>query len=299
MKFGLPLFGLSPRYYPAIARCAEEHGFESVWVPEHLVLPATLPSTYLYASDGAPPITADTPLYDPWVLLGAVASTTESIRLATNVYILPLRHPLGTARSVLTVDRLSGGRVTLGAGVGWLEEEFVAAGQDFHNRGRRTDEIIEILRRLWSEDKVEHHGAFYDFGPVTFAPRALARPHIPIEIGGRSPRALRRAGRLGDGWVEIGADDLDDFAGMLAVVNAARTEAGRLDDPFEVTCSIGRDVASAQRAAGLGATRVVVGPTAGEDGDRTRLTKERFVEWIEQFAHDVIANFDGPGAAAT
>jgi probable F420-dependent oxidoreductase len=180
VKFGMSMMGLSPRYYPEIAIGAEANGFESVWMPEHLMLPATMPPTYPYSETGYAAIDGDTPMYDPWVVMATVAARTTTIRLATNVYVVTLRHPFVTARSVATLDRVSGGRVTLGAGVGWLEEEFVNAGQSFHDRGRRMDEIIPILRRLWSEDVIEHHGEFYDFGPVKFQPKPLQVPNIPI-----------------------------------------------------------------------------------------------------------------------
>ena len=197
MKFGLPFFGLGPRHYARVGKAAEDHGFESVWMPEHLVFPAEMPPTYPYTETGMPPVTPDTPLFDAWVVLGGVATATERLRLATNVFILPLRHPLATARSVVTLDRLSGGRVTLGAGVGWLEEEFDQMGQYFANRGPRTDEIMGILRRLWTEDTIEHHGDFYDFGPVKFAPKTLQEPNIPIEIGGaRRPPCAGPAGSV-------------------------------------------------------------------------------------------------------
>jgi probable F420-dependent oxidoreductase len=192
VKFGMSMMGLSPRYYPEIALGAEANGFESVWMPEHLMLPASMPPTYPYSETGYAAIDGDTPMYDPWVVMATVAARTTTIRLATNVYVVPLRHPFVTARSVATLDRVSGGRVTLGAGVGWLEEEFVNAGQSFHDRGRRMDEIIPILRRLWSEDVIEHHGELYDFGPVKFQPKPLQKPNIPIHIGGHGGPALRR-----------------------------------------------------------------------------------------------------------
>ncbi|WP_067887929.1 LLM class F420-dependent oxidoreductase [Actinomadura chibensis] len=320
MKFGLPMYGLSPRHQPEAARVAEENGYESVWVPEHLVLPAELPSTYLYTADGRPPIEPRTPMYDPWVVLAAIAASTERIRLATNVYVLPLRHPVITARSVVTLDRVSGGRVTLGVGVGWLAEEFGAVGMSFHDRGDRTDEVIPLLRRLWSEETVEHKGRHYAFGPVAFEPKPVQRygagRGIPIEVGGTSPPALRRAGRLGDGWIEIGARDLDDVARMLAVVRAARAEAGRTDEPFEVTCSLPGDLDTVRRAAELGVTRVVAAPVRGHTGrsggrggssphndagrsggrggssphsDAGRATKEDVLDGIKRFADEVIA----------
>ncbi|TDB87451.1 LLM class F420-dependent oxidoreductase [Actinomadura sp. KC216] len=290
MRFGLPMYGLSPRYHPEAARLAEENGFESVWVPEHLVLPAELPATYLYTPDGRPPIEPRTPMYDPWVVLAAIAARTERIRLATNVYVLPLRHPITTARSVVTLDRVSGGRVTLGVGVGWLEEEFGIVGQSFRDRGSRTDEIIPLLRRLWSEGTVTHQGRHYAFGPVAFEPKPVQRRGggrgIPVEIGGTSPPALRRAGRLGDGWIEIGAKDLDDVARMLAVVRAAREEAGRAGEPFEVTCGVPADVDSVRRAEELGVTRVIASPVRGHTG---RITREDVLDGIKRFADEVIA----------
>jgi probable F420-dependent oxidoreductase len=176
MKFGLPMLGVSPRHYPAIAQVAEASGFESIWMPEHLVLPAEMPPTYPYSETGYSVMSPDTPMYDPWVVLASVASVTTTIRLATNIYVLTLRHPFMTARSVVTLDRISNGRVTLGAGVGWLEEEFTYTGLSFADRGRRMDEIVPLLRRLWTEDVIEHHGEFFDFGPVKFQPKSLKKP---------------------------------------------------------------------------------------------------------------------------
>ena len=285
MKFGLPLFGLGPGHYAGVAAIAEQHGFESVWMPEHLVLPAEMPDTYLYTETGRPPIVSETPTYDPWVVLGAVANTTETIRLATNVYILPLRHPIVTARQVVTLDRLSRGRVTLGIGVGWLEEEFDVMGESFHDRGRRTDEIMGLLRRLWSEEVIEHHGRAYDFGPIRFEPKPRQQPSIPIEVGGRSPAAIRRAARLGDGWIEIGAQDFDTLGALMADLVAERERGDRSSEPFEITCGLGRDVDSVRRCEDLGVTRVIVGPPV----TGARVSPEDVGDWIRRFGDDVIA----------
>ena len=285
MKFGLRFFGLSPRHYTAVGREAESCGFESVWMPEHLVFPAEMPATYPYSESGYPPVVPDTPLYDPWVVLASVAGATETIRLATNVFILPLRHPIATARSVVTLDRLSGGRVTLGAGVGWLEGEFEVVGQSFADRGRRMDEIMGILRALWTEDTVEHHGEFYDFGPVKFAPKAMQKPNIPIEIGGSSPAALRRAGRLGDGWIEIGSLDTADLGAKIETIRAHRREAGRSDLPFEITVGVAPEPAAVREAGDLGATRVVVG-AAPVNG---RVSVGDVTDFVKRFADEVIA----------
>ncbi len=285
MKIGLPLFGLSPRFYADVAQSAEANGFESVWMPEHLVFPATMPATYLYSESGTPPVDVRTPLYDPWVALAYVAHATTAIRLATNVYVLPLRHPIPVARAVVTLDRLSNGRVTLGIGVGWLEDEFLAVGQSFHDRGARTDAMIDVLRRLWSDDVVEEHGSHFDFGPVTFEPKPR-RGQIPIEVGGATPRALRRAGRLGDGWVEVGCATLDDVREKLDVVLAARRDSGRDGDAFEVTLSgrFGHHLDDVRRAADAGATRIIASPPL-----TTRMSPDVVVDFTKRYADEVIA----------
>ena len=265
MKFGATMMGLSPRYYAEVAAAAEEAGFESLWIPEHLVFPDDMAAQYLYSDSGLPPTPPQTPLYDPWVALGFIAAATSSIRLATHVYILPLRHPFITARSVVTLDRLSGGRVTLGIGVGWLEAEFRMLGEGWENRGKRTDEIIEILQRLWSEPVIEHHGDHYDFEPVRFEPKPLQRSGIPIEVGGASKPALRRAGRSCDGWIEIGSNGLEELVPMIETVQRHREEAGRLDRPFEYSTGTGVIAADGlaptraeiDEAASAGVTRLI------------------------------------------
>jgi probable F420-dependent oxidoreductase len=281
VKFGLSLSGLSPRHYPALAKEAEDLGFESVWIPDHLVFPEPMPCTYLYSDDGKPPISAATAVYDPWVLLGAMSSVTETIRFGTSVYVLPLRHPIVTARAVLTVDRISRGRVTLGAGVGWLKEEFGIVGLDPSNRGKRADEIIPLLRRLWTEEVVEHHGVCYDLPPVRFEPKPFQKP-IPIEIGGSSPRALRRAGTLGDGWIEIGSSSEDQLAARVRTVLAARAEAGRDQLPFIITAGIGLadGAGHVDRMAEIGVHRLVLRMPESLDRHEMSATLKRFVRHL-------------------
>ena len=282
--------GVSLRSYPEVAQILEQNGFESIWIPEHLVFPADMPPTYPYSDTGYPPVTSETPSYDPWVILSYLAGVTEKIRLATNIFILPLRHPLQTARSVVTVDRVSGGRVTLGIGVGWLEDEFDYMGLQFAERGKRTDAAISAIRRLWSEDVIEVHDEHFDFGPVRFNPKPLQKPSIPIEVGGASKAALRRAGALGDGWIEIGATDIEDFRAKLDVVEAARREAGRTG-AFEVTASAalaGSD-GNYKRLADAGATRVITAPRPRPT--ETRITPAEIADWAKKFADEVISQF--------
>lgn len=287
MKFGLPLFGVSPRHYADIAMAAEACGFESVWMPEHLVFPEVMPPTYLYSESGFPPVSPDTPLLDVWVALSYIAHATSTIRLATNVYVLPLRHPIEVARSVVTLDRLSGGRVTMGVGVGWLEDEFQAVGRSFSDRGKRADSMIPLLRRLWTEDVIEVHDEHFDFGPVKFQPKPIRR-HIPIEVGGTSKPALRRAGALGDGWIEIGSASLEEARERLAIINDARRQAGREGEPFEVTFGgqFGRDLDGVRRAQDAGATRLVLSPVS--DPHRP-VTPESIIEFCKRTADELIA----------
>jgi probable F420-dependent oxidoreductase len=282
MKFGTNIMGLSLRHFPAVAKAYEECGFESVWVPEHLVFPAEAPSTYPFSINGEPPFTPDTPTYDAWVLLTYIAAATERIRLGTSVYILPLRHPIQTARSVVTLDRVSNGRVTLGVGVGWLDVEFEYVGLSFDDRGRRADAAIDALRALWTEDVIEIHDEHFDFGPVKFQPKPLQKPSIPIEVGGVSMPALRRAGSRGDGWIEVGSQGVEDFRQKLDVVLEARAQAGRTG-AFEVTVfgDLAHDPSQYEALAEAGATRLVVDPRA-EFGPR--LDPDTVIDWATRFA---------------
>jgi len=294
VKFGVPLLGLGPRHYPAIAAAAEENGFESVFVPEHLLMPAEIPPSYPYSESGYSVMSAVTPLYDPWVVLASVTAVTKTIRLSTNIYVVPLRHPFVTARSIITLDRLSGGRVTLGGGVGWLQEEFDAIGLPFHQRGKMMDEIVPLLRRLWTDEVIEHHGTFFDFGPIRFEPKPLQKPCIPIELGGHSTAALERAGRLGDGWMEVGSGDFDTFTARRDIVLRARQDSPRADEPFLISSGLGTTLDRVKRCEELGVGRVIVGPRSDlrrEVKDQTRLSPEDFTEWCKRFADEVISKF--------
>lgn len=283
---GVPLKDLG-----AAAKAYEDSGFESLWVPEHLVFPAVIPPQYPYSASGYPSVNPKTPSYDPWVILAIAAAATKTIRLATNVYILPLRHPLQTARSVVTLDRVSDGRVTLGVGVGWLPDEFEYVRMTFHDRGKRSDATIKILRRLWSEEVIEVHDEHFSFGPVMFEPKPLQKPSIPIEVGGTSKAALRRAARLGDGWIEIGSRDFEDFTAKLSFVNGERKDAGREKEPFEVTVfgELAPGLDGFRRLRDAGATRILVGPPRVSNG---RITLQAVKDWARTFGSEVIARFD-------
>ena len=233
MKFGL-LFGSSvPANALEVARKADELGFDSIWVGHHILPPMRIPSTYPYAASGQPPFTPESPWYDPWVELSYLAAGTSRLRLGTSVFVLPMVDPFSTARAVATLDVVSGGRAVLGIGVGWMKDEFDVLGIDFKTRLSRTEETVRLLRLLWTEDRVEFRGRHFSVGPVTFNPKPVQRP-IPIHVGGDSDAALRRAARIGDGWIGVWYD-VDRAREHVARLRQLLGEEGRETVPFEIT----------------------------------------------------------------
>ena len=212
---------------------ADDLGFEAVWLGEHLIRPARFESAYPYSPTGSAQEVwpAETPLSDPWVALGHLAAMTSQIHLATGVYVLPMRNPFVTARAVATLHAVSAGRAIVGAGAGWNREEFEIIGESFEDRGARMDEIIGILRRLWSGEAFSHAGAFYRFDEVRLGP--AQDPPIPIVMGGHSPPALRRAGYLGDGWYSTATGTLAEMVEFRQRIEQARVGGGRAAQPFD------------------------------------------------------------------
>ena len=213
MHFGVDLGRCNPNRWLELSRAADELGFESVWLPEHLIFPETI----VGSPDGHAVVDPHTPLFDVFAMLGAIGAVTERIRLGTNVYNIGLRHPFVTARGAATVDIVSDGRFVFGIGASWLAAEWDAVGLDFATRGARVDESITICRRLWTEPVVEHAGDHFTFGPVVFEPKPV-QAHLPIHVGGDSDRALRRTAELGDGWITM----LQDEAHFAAAVERLR-----------------------------------------------------------------------------
>lgn len=291
MKFGYMMLGVPLRYQAQCAQRAEQRGFESAWVPEHLVMPEQMPAIYPYTADGKPGITPQTPLFDPWVEISFLAAHTSTLRFGTAVSVLPLRHPLVTARALVTLDRLSGGRVILGAGAGWLKDEFDAVNVPFKQRGKLMDEIIPLLRRLWTEEVISHDGPHYHIPPVRFEPKPVQKPCIPIEIGGSSPPALRRVAALGDGWVEPGSPDLDGLAENIRNIQEMRKDAGREHLPFEVTVianNIFNKPEDVRRASEIGITRIVVSPLNSPYSPLGKLKPEDYIDFVDRYADSVI-----------
>lgn len=259
MRFGVALGRLNPAFHLDATLAAERLGFESVWLPEHLVFPVDLSGSPFPGAEH-PPVPPETPVFDAFAYLSFLAGKTSRLRLGTHVYLLGLRHPFVAARAVQTLDHVSGGRALVGIGAGWLASEWRAAGLDFASRGRRLDEALAVCKRLWSEPVVEHRGDFFRFEPVRFEPKPVQRPWPPVHVGGESTAALRRAARHGDGW--IGLDHTPESAAeRVAQLRALREGAGSAARPFEV--SVGAAPGSAgevERFAAAGVDRLVVAP---------------------------------------
>ena len=236
---------------------ADELGFESIWFPEHLVLPVDMAGSP-FAGAEHPPVPPSTPVFDVFAYLAFLAGRTRQVRLGTHVYNLALRHPFVAARAVQTADVVSGGRIEVGVGAGWLRSEWEAAGLDFDTRGARLDEAIAVCTRLWTEDHVEFHGRFFDFPTVMFEPKPVQRPHPPVIVGGESPAAMRRAARH-DGWIGLNHTP-ESVRPALSTLEGLRTAAGATG-PFTVT--VGATVsgeADVDAFAAAGVDRLIVSP---------------------------------------
>jgi probable F420-dependent oxidoreductase len=267
MKFGLSLLRANYRHVVEIAQSAEELGFESVWLSEHLMLPAVSLDSDFPGADH-PPIDARFPVFDVGVMLSQIAAATSRIRLGTWVYLLPLRHPFVAARTFQTLDVVSGGRVEWGIGSGWLAGEFAAAEVDFASRARRLEEGLDICKRLWSEPEVAHSGEFYKFGPVAFEPKPVQRPWPPIHIGGEVDRALRRAAERGDGW--IGMEHTPASAAAAVAKLRGFAEAAGRTEALDITVAGGPitgvrdvpplDLAQVRAFEAAGVNRLIVSP---------------------------------------
>lgn len=259
MKFGVALGRLHPGFFVGCTLEAERLGYESVWLPEHLVL-TTQMSRSPHPGETHPPVPPETPVFDAFAYLGYLAGRTERIRLGTHVYNIGLRHPFTAARGVQTVDILSEGRLEFGIGASWLEEEWTATQLDFHTRGRRVDEAIEVCQLLWTNDASEYHGEFFSFEGVAFEPKCVQRPWPPILVGGESDAALRRAARLGDGWIGIHHTFASGEA-QITRLRALLTEQGRDSAGFQIV--LGGEITSRDDIARweeLGVTRLIVAP---------------------------------------
>jgi probable F420-dependent oxidoreductase len=279
LKLGVALGAAHTAFHLDIAQAADELGYESVWMPEHLVFPVDMAGSPYPGADH-PPVPPSTPVHDAFAWLCFLAGKTERVRLGTNVYLLGLRHPFVAARAVQTLDVVSGGRAEVGIGAGWLRSEWTAAGLDPATRGRRLDEALIVCKRLWADEVVEYHGAFFDFAPVMFEPKPIQRPWPPIHVGGESEAALRRAATHADGWLGL-FHTVDSVAEPIARLQALRREVELEGEPFVTTVGASvetpEDLEAFEKA---GVDRILVTPwkRSREAVDGLRALAERVLQ---------------------
>jgi len=246
---GLCTYGITPLEALELARAADELGFDALWLGEHVLHPAAYtsdhPSTGTRQHHSGPIVDDTTELTDPLALHASIAAVTERLKLGTAVYVTALRHPLHTARTTITLQELSGGRLLFGVGAGWLAEEFAALDVPFAGRFSRTDECVEILRKAWGGESFSHEGAHYRFDEVRSHPRPVA---VPVVYGGNGPRALARAARLGDAWISSGTPTFEEAVELVDVLRRHRVEAG---GNAEFPCYVRVEVTEATTAADL------------------------------------------------
>jgi probable F420-dependent oxidoreductase len=271
---------------PALARAADQHQWQAMSFSDHVVNPETITTPYPYTEDGSRRWQAFTDWPDPWVSIGALASITERLRFTNNVFVLPMRNPFLVAKAVGTAAILSQNRVTLTIGVGWSRDEYLLMQQDFHTRGKRCDEMITIMKKLWTGEMVQHQGQYYQFEPLEMNPAPTQS--IPIWVGGISDAALRRAARLGDGWLSD-LQSSQEICDCVAKIHAYRREYGRDHLPFEVMASPNDafEYNGYKKLEDQGVSHILTMPWHIYYGEQANLAEKQ--QAIARFADDVIS----------
>jgi probable F420-dependent oxidoreductase len=286
VKFVLSTSFSTVSHLTSIAPVADDHGWEAMSFSDHVVHPETISHAYPYTEDGSRRWGAFTDWPDPWVVIGALAAITKRLRFTTNIFVLPMRNPFFVAKAISTAAIISNNRVTPAFGVGWSADEFALMQQDFKTRGKRTDEMLEIMRLLWTGEMVEYHGEYYQFDRLEMNPAPTER--IPFWIGGISAPAMRRAARLADGWVT----DLQPSSEIIESIQRIRDwrkEFGRSDEPFEVmaTPNDAWDADGYRRLEDEGVTHILTMPWMFYHGETDDVQLK--IDGIKRFADDVIA----------
>jgi probable F420-dependent oxidoreductase len=272
VKFGTFITSMRAEKIASNLRQAEDAGFESAWIGEHLIMPVNSQSKYPYTPDGRFPAPLDVPFHDPMMTLTHAAAVTSRMRLATGIFVVPLRNPVTTAKSVASLDVLSNGRAIFGVGIGWFAEEFAAAGVGAHfpDRALRTREYLEIMKALWTQDDPVYEGKTFSIKSVRFNPKPVQKPYPPIVVGGTSELALKRAVRYGDGWYGI-ARSMDEARTLIGRLREFERSSGRAHQ-VEITLSLrtGHPLTAdeVRQLADLGVERTLAGlPLRAIDGD--------------------------------
>jgi probable F420-dependent oxidoreductase len=270
---------------PVLARKAEEFGFEGMALADHLVTFETQYQAYDYSGDAAVLWYPETHWPDPWVEIGALSQVTTTLKFMTTVYVLPMRDPFSAAKAIATAARLSNNRVVLGAGIGWQKSEFDLAGREFSDRGKRTDEMLDIIVKLMAGETVEYHGQFHVFPRLQMSP-GVTKP-VPILIGGRSPAAYKRAARF-EGWV--GAQyQVDEIPAIVAALKAERAALGKESEPFEIQLNLyDYSADTLKRVAEMGVTQIHKSAWLDENGRAGRMSVDDKIRDMERFAEAFI-----------
>jgi probable F420-dependent oxidoreductase len=288
MKFWQPVTWAETEQLCEIAKFAEACGFEGLMGADHALYPQTMAPDYPYSDTGLPPQTAEHEYPDMWTSFAAMAAVTTKIKFVCGVYVLPIRNPIEVAKQAATLAILSQGRFALGAGTGWMKEEFDAYEVPFSGRGKRMDEMLEIMQGLWAGEMFEYHGEHFDFPPIQVSPHS---PYpVPLYFGGTAKVALRRAARVGDGWIGAG-NAPKDVPGVIQQLQELRREYGRDHLPFDTLVGVYAvpDRLLFESLLDSGMTSGLNMPFAYALGTRSSLDDKK--KMMETFAEDVIRHF--------
>ncbi|MBI4561061.1 MAG: LLM class F420-dependent oxidoreductase [Candidatus Rokubacteria bacterium] len=251
MEFGchLPSFGpIATRHNVlTFAKRIEALGYDSLWASDHVILPYAIRSRYPYSETGQFPLPANANFLEPLTTLALAAGVTERVKLGTTILVLPHRHPVLAAKMLANLDHLSAGRVILGVGVGWMEEEITLLGAPYRERGAWSDEAIRIMRTCWSQERASYAGRFFRFDEIGCFPQPV-RKSIPIWVGGHTSRALRRVAELGDGW-HAAFPAPDKLASDLALLRDECRKVGRRFEDLAITLRVGVSIRSEKKPA--------------------------------------------------
>ncbi|WP_372797087.1 LLM class F420-dependent oxidoreductase [Litorivivens sp.] len=285
MKFVLSTSFSTVAHLTQLAPVADECGWEAMSFSDHVVHPEAIDTPYPYTKDGSRRWEAFTDWPDPFVMAGALATITKRLKFTNNIFVLPMRNPFLVAKAISTAAIVSNNRIIPAIGVGWSKDEFQLMQQDFHTRGKRADEMVEVMRLLWSGEMVEYEGKHYQFNKLEMNPAPTA--HIPIWVGGISDAAMKRAARLGDGWV-TDLQTSEEIIECINKVNGYRKEYGRDHLPFSVmaTPSDAFTVDGYKKLEDNGVTHILTMPWPFYHGETDDIDKK--IDGVKRYAEDII-----------
>ncbi len=286
MKFVLSTSFSTVAHLTQLAPVADDCGWEAMSFSDHVVHPESIRTPYPYTDDGSRRWEAFTDWPDPYVMAGALSTITKRLKFTNNIFVLPMRNPFLVAKAISTAAIISDNRIIPAIGVGWSKDEFELMQQDFHTRGKRADEMVEVMRLLWSGEMVDYQGKYYQFDKLEMNPAPTA--HIPIWVGGISDAAMKRAARLGDGWV-TDLQTSDEIIACIDKVKAYRKEYGRDHLPFSVmaTPSDAFTVDGYKKLEDAGVTHILTMPWPFYHGETDDIDKK--IDGVKRYADDIIS----------